>query len=113
MIFLPAFGLMIWTIIAAMYFIPSAVAMVRHKQNVIAIFALNLLLGWTIIGWVAALVWALTKEEPPNPIVVQATVLQPAGTGTCPMCGAVASRRASFCTSCGNKIMLRSSDFRP
>ena len=24
---------------------------------------LNLLLGWTLLGWVAALVWALTNEE--------------------------------------------------
>jgi len=27
-----------------------------------AIGALNLFLGWSLIGWVAALVWALTKD---------------------------------------------------
>lgn len=42
-----------------LYFIPTMVA-VNHKQFA-AIFMLNLLLGWTFIGWVGALIWALTK----------------------------------------------------
>ena len=29
------------------------------------LIALNILLGWTVIGWVVALVWALTKDNPP------------------------------------------------
>jgi hypothetical protein len=32
-----------------------------------AIFALNFFLGWTLAGWVVALVWALTVEQPPPP----------------------------------------------
>src|SRR5271166_3176262 len=43
------------------YFLPSFVA--SKKQNANAIFILNLFLGWTLLGWVAALVWALTSEE--------------------------------------------------
>jgi len=42
------------------YFIPTALAW--RKRNVWAIFALNLLLGWTVIGWIIALVWGLTKD---------------------------------------------------
>ena len=42
------------------YFLPSVVA--RKKRNADAIFILNLFLGWTLIGWVAALVWAATNE---------------------------------------------------
>lgn len=45
----------------AFYFIPTMVA-VNHKQFA-AIFMLNLLLGWTFIFWVAALVWACTKTK--------------------------------------------------
>lgn len=45
------------------YFVPTLVAGTRHR-NQAAILALNLLLGWTIVGWVAALVWALYKERP-------------------------------------------------
>ncbi|HZP31893.1 MAG TPA: superinfection immunity protein [Candidatus Acidoferrales bacterium] len=47
--------------IGALYFLPTIVG--RHKQNLRAIFALNLLLGWTLVGWVVALVWALTKDQ--------------------------------------------------
>lgn len=43
------------------YFLPSLLA--RKKRNAVAIFALNLLLGWTFVGWVAALVWALVREK--------------------------------------------------
>ena len=43
------------------YFVPFLLAY-NHK-NVTAIFALNLFLGWTFIGWVAALVWALTNNK--------------------------------------------------
>lgn len=45
------------------YLLPSVVAGLRSHRNVPALLALNLLLGWTIIGWVAALVWALYRSE--------------------------------------------------
>ena len=46
------------------YFLPAYLAYTHGHHNTVAIFALNLLLGWTVIGWVGALVWALTR--PPN-----------------------------------------------
>jgi uncharacterized membrane protein len=46
--------------VAFLYFMPTLTGW--HKKNVAAIFALNLFLGWTFIGWVVALVWALTKD---------------------------------------------------
>lgn len=33
-----------------------------NKRNADAIVALNFFLGWTFIGWVIALVWALIKD---------------------------------------------------
>lgn len=47
-----------------LYLIPTVVAFHRQHHNRQAIGALNLLLGWTVIGWIAALIWALTR--PPN-----------------------------------------------
>lgn len=44
-----------------LYFLPSIVG--RHKANAMAIFAMNLFLGWTFIGWVAALIWACTQDS--------------------------------------------------
>jgi cation transport ATPase len=44
-----------------LYFLPTIVG--RHKSNAVAIFVLNLLLGWTLLGWVIALVWACTEDS--------------------------------------------------
>jgi hypothetical protein len=46
----------------AIYFFPSYIAHKRNHKNLVAIFALNLLTGWTFIGWVVALVWALKND---------------------------------------------------
>jgi hypothetical protein len=46
----------------ALYLTPYFVARSRDKKNSTAIFALNVLLGWTLIGWVISLVWALTAD---------------------------------------------------
>lgn len=42
------------------YFIPTLVAAIRGHQQALAIFVLNLLLGWSGLGWVLALIWACT-----------------------------------------------------
>ncbi|MBS4155243.1 superinfection immunity protein [Cobetia sp. MC34] len=44
------------------YLLPTIIGAARGKQNLLAIAALNILLGWSFIGWVVALVWALTKD---------------------------------------------------
>jgi hypothetical protein len=43
------------------YFFPSIVA--RKKENFKAIFVLNFFLGWSFLGWVIALIWAVMKEK--------------------------------------------------
>jgi hypothetical protein len=50
----------------ALYFLPTLIAGFRQHHNAAAIFALNLLLGWTFLGWVVALVWSLTAVERPR-----------------------------------------------
>jgi hypothetical protein len=47
----------------AIYFIPSVVACVNKKDNAGAIVLLDIFLGWTFVGWVIALVWAVTKDK--------------------------------------------------
>lgn len=56
MLFLLASGILI-------YFAPSVVAARREHRQLEAIFILNLLAGWTLIGWVAAAVWAHTNPR--------------------------------------------------
>lgn len=43
------------------YFLPSLVAAANNSRQGIAIFLLNLLLGWTGLGWIVALIWAVIK----------------------------------------------------
>jgi len=50
--------------IIILYFWPACVA--SGKRNSGAIFALNLFLGWTFVGWVIALVWACCEEPELN-----------------------------------------------
>lgn len=50
-----------------LYFLPTLVG--AKKRNAGAIFALNLLLGWTLLGWIAALVWALTQDAKPTVVI--------------------------------------------
>jgi len=50
-------------LLSAGYMLPWAIAATRGKINSGAIFWLNLLLGWSIIGWVIALVMALSAHQ--------------------------------------------------
>jgi len=47
-----------------MYFLPSIIALARGKRDLLAIFLLNFFLGWTVIGWVVALIWAAKHDVP-------------------------------------------------
>jgi len=44
----------------AVYFLPSFVAWKKQRQD--AIIVLNLLLGWTVLGWIGALIWAMCEK---------------------------------------------------
>jgi hypothetical protein len=56
-IFIPIFGFGF-----VMYFLPSIIALARSKRDILGIVLLNFFLGWTMIGWVVALVWALKTD---------------------------------------------------
>ncbi len=42
------------------YLLPTLVATKKNKRDASRIFVLNLLAGWTIIGWKVALAWAMS-----------------------------------------------------
>jgi len=47
-------------LVLLVYFAPTAVASGREHHQTGAIFVLNLLLGWTLLGWLIALIWSAT-----------------------------------------------------
>ena len=44
-----------------LYFLPTIICF--KKTFITQVFALNLLTGWTFVGWVIALIWALKNEK--------------------------------------------------
>ena len=46
-----------------LYMLPAGIGIIRGRSNAGAIFVLNLFLGWTLIGWVISLVWAVADDN--------------------------------------------------
>ncbi|HZR20158.1 MAG TPA: superinfection immunity protein, partial [Verrucomicrobiae bacterium] len=68
--------------------------------NLVGVFLVNFLLGWSIIGWILALVWAVstTGFNPARP--PQAWSSPPPRAGLCPNCGSQ-GQTGRFCSHCG------------
>ena len=49
--------------LAFLYLLPSIFAWYRRHSKFAAIVVLNLLLGWTFIGWAVAMVWAFAENR--------------------------------------------------
>ncbi|MEG2162500.1 MAG: superinfection immunity protein [Chryseobacterium sp.] len=58
-------------IAALLYFIPSVIGILRKHHNLVGLIALNILLGWTVIGWVGALIWSFLRSNKGQTIIVQ------------------------------------------
>ena len=55
---------------AIVYFAPTALAWWLRVKSFRTIFYVNLVFGWTIVGWVVAVMWAMAErnELPTNQI---------------------------------------------
>lgn len=52
-------------VMIVIYFVPSLVAELRHHHNAMAILVANIFFGWTVIGWIICLIWAVTAVRWP------------------------------------------------
>lgn len=55
-------GVLALLLAVVLYFVPSIVALVRGRQGA-SVIVINFFLGWTLIGWVAALALAVSSGE--------------------------------------------------
>jgi hypothetical protein len=63
---------------AAIYLLPVLIAVARRVPDIGSVAAINVLLGWTLVGWAAALAMALRSAHPaPPPVQVVQTFPQP------------------------------------
>lgn len=51
----------------AIYLAPTVIAAYRGHVNMAPIVVVNIFLGWSLVGWVAALAWALSTQERRRP----------------------------------------------
>jgi hypothetical protein len=83
----------------ALYFVPYIVARSRKHPQVTPILILNLFFGWTLIGWVGALVWACLKSPTQREAVA---IDEP--TRACPYCAERIKVQAKVCRFCGGDL---------
>jgi len=53
-------------VLVTLYFLPTMIAVDRRHRSALAIGVANLLLGWTILGWIFALIWSCTGNVRPS-----------------------------------------------
>ncbi len=89
-----------------LYFLPSIEAYRRKHENTQSILIVNLFFGWTLIGWVFSLVWAIKNPSKVTPVVASigdenndAEQLK-----VCPFCAELIKRSAIKCKHCGSDL---------
>jgi len=122
--------LVLVALLASVYFLPTIIARVRMHPQFESILVVNFFLGWTLIGWVAALAWSVSASATARAQVVTAqlghvkacrscgryvpvdaivcpwcaTPMAPKATpehqGACPRCGLAVSTETGECLNC-------------
>ena len=82
-------------VVGALYLVPSFIAVVRRRPDTATIFGVNFLLGWTLIGWGVALMWALRGRERRDRRYSRS------GRKPCPECGHSLRKESRRCRHCG------------
>ena len=78
----------------ALYFYPTICAAGENPRRPM-IFVLNLLVGWTVIGWIGAFIWA---QIPPR---------DNADIKVCPYCAEIIKAAAKKCPICKSDLEQR------
>lgn len=101
--FVVLYALLGVALVLLVYFIPAIVANKKNHDSYVGILLLNIFLGWSLIGWVVALVWAVTKPQAAPSVQAKEkdnhSQLRP-----CPLCAEPVMKAAVKCKHCGSDI---------
>lgn len=93
----------------ALYLLPTYEAWKRDHRDLTVIALVNIFLGWSLIGWIVALVWALKQTQQVS--IIPATEIpemtpKTAGreTKSCAFCAEEILAAAMKCKHCGSQV---------
>ncbi|VVN21410.1 hypothetical protein PS662_04387 [Pseudomonas fluorescens] len=84
--------------VPALYMLPTIEAWLKSHPNIASIALVNFFLGWTLVGWVVAVVWAFKKAEP--------QVTPPLTKPYEPMFATAEAKKFKVCPFCAEDVLL-------
>lgn len=97
-------GIALLILAVVFYFLPALIADKRNAANSSTIGWINLFFGWTILGWLGMLIWAVTDA----PEAAETAERVDPQLRDCPACYSRIDPRATICPHCRTAI-----DFLP
>lgn len=104
-------SMLIFIVAPLLYVLPTIEAALKRHRSLVPIAIINVLLGWSFIGWVAAYVWSFIQGDGKT---VQPSGVQPAATQQaaqskkiCPFCAEEIMAAAIKCKHCGSTLGQR------
>lgn len=59
----PTLGIIVLLVILSIYLLPTYIGAIRRNEHFLSIVIINVLLGWSFLGWIAALGLSLTNNN--------------------------------------------------